>query len=94
MHHRIRCGSVIYSFLLMLVGDIEPWMDESYIYNLFAHTGEVSNVKIIRDKTTNVPAGYGFIYFSSVTVAQKILESYNGQQIPGTNKVFRYFFLF
>lgn len=39
------------------VGDIEQWMDETYVMNLFAHVAEVVNVKLIRDKTTMIPSG-------------------------------------
>jgi RNA recognition motif-containing protein len=73
------------------LGDIESWMDETHLFNLFSHTGEVTQVKIIRDKSTNLPAGYGFVYFTSPSIAAKILETHNGQPISGTNKVYRYF---
>ncbi len=76
------------------VGDIEQWMDEGYLYSLFAHTGHVTHVKIIRDKATNLPSGYGFVYFSSPDMAQRVLETYNGQPIPGTKKTYRYYFSF
>lgn len=39
------------------VGDIEQWMDETYIMSCFSHVGEVVSVKLIRDKTTMVPSG-------------------------------------
>jgi RNA recognition motif-containing protein len=71
------------------IGDIEQWMDENYINSLLAHTGGVVSVKIIRDKVTQIPAGYGFIEFSSHYAASQVLESYNGQPIPGTGRVFR-----
>eukprot|EP00274_Cyanoptyche_gloeocystis_P003408 CAMPEP_0196664862 /NCGR_PEP_ID=MMETSP1086-20130531/58736_1 /TAXON_ID=77921 /ORGANISM="Cyanoptyche gloeocystis , Strain SAG4.97" /LENGTH=84 /DNA_ID=CAMNT_0042001349 /DNA_START=1 /DNA_END=252 /DNA_ORIENTATION=+ len=62
------------------VGDIDHWMDENYLSQLFAHTGEVVNVKIIRDKVTGYPAGYGFVEFSSRYSAQRVLETYNGRE--------------
>lgn len=45
------------------IGDLDSYMDEHFIAGLFAHTGEVVNVKLIRDKTTGAPSGYGFIDF-------------------------------
>ena len=51
------------------VGDIETWMDEAYLANIFASTGTyfphshtknigaVSNVKVIRDKKTGASLG-------------------------------------
>lgn len=71
------------------MGDIDKWMDENFIYSLFAHTGELLSVKIIRDKASGQSSGYGFIYFSSPTAAQYVMDNYNGQPIPATNKVFR-----
>lgn len=71
------------------MGDIDSWMDENFIFSLFAHTGEVVNVKIIRDRQSGQSHGYGFVYFTSPQSAQYVLDSFNGQPIPGTNRVFR-----
>ena len=43
---------------------LESWMDESYIANLFENIG-IASIKIIRDKNTKLPVGYGFIEFNS-----------------------------
>jgi RNA recognition motif-containing protein len=64
-------------------------MDESYIASLFNSTGAVQSVKVIRDKNTGLPAGYGFVEFNSHEVASQVLACYNGVAIPGTNKTFR-----
>eukprot|EP00026_Physarum_polycephalum_P010265 Phypoly_transcript_10422.p1 GENE.Phypoly_transcript_10422~~Phypoly_transcript_10422.p1 ORF type:complete len:417 (+),score=83.18 Phypoly_transcript_10422:35-1252(+) len=71
------------------VGDIEQWMDETYVMNLFSHVGEVVNVKLIRDKNTMIPSGYGFVEFASHATAVKILENYNGTPIPNAGRSFR-----
>jgi RNA recognition motif-containing protein len=71
------------------MGEIETWMDENFLMSLFIHTGECSHVKIIRDKNTGLPAGYAFIHFNSLHAAQKVLENFQGQPIPGTTKHFR-----
>jgi RNA recognition motif-containing protein len=71
------------------MGDLDPWMDESFVFNLFSHTGEATHAKIIRDKQTGAPSGYGFVYFTSQLAAQKVLENFNNQPIPGTTKVFK-----
>ena len=46
-------------------------------------------MKIIRDKQTGLPAGYGFVEFSSHEVAAQVLQTYNGTPIPGTHRQFR-----
>ncbi|KAJ7549447.1 hypothetical protein O6H91_07G053300 [Diphasiastrum complanatum] len=71
------------------VGDLQYWMDESYLHNCFAHTGEVFSVKIIRNKQTGYSEGYGFIEFATHATAEKILQSYQGSQMPQTEQPFR-----
>jgi RNA recognition motif-containing protein len=71
------------------VGDLQYWMDESYLHSCFVHTGEVQSVKIIRNKQTGYSEGYGFIEFVSHAAAEKILQSFNGTQMPNTDQPFR-----
>jgi len=71
------------------IGDLQAWMDESYVYNCFAHTGEALSVKIIRNKLTALPEGYGFIEFTSRAAAERILQTYNGALMPNTEQSFR-----
>lgn len=71
------------------IGDLQYWMDENYVYTCFAHTNEVVSVKLIRNKITGYPEGYGFVEFSSHSTAEKILQTYNGTQMPQTEQPFR-----
>ncbi len=43
--------------------------------------GDVVEIKLIRDKHTGFPAGYGFVEFSSLEIAEKVLETCNGNAI-------------
>ncbi|KAH9548561.1 hypothetical protein CY35_11G093700 [Sphagnum magellanicum] len=70
-------------------GDLQYWMDESYLHGCFVHTGEVQSVKIIRNKQTGYSEGYGFVEFVSHATAEKILQSFNGTQMPNTDQPFR-----
>ncbi|KAK4356530.1 hypothetical protein RND71_025501 [Anisodus tanguticus] len=65
-------------------GDEEGSGDELDTWQFF-----VLSIKVIRNKITGQPEGYGFVEFSSHTVAERILQSYNGAQIPGTELTFR-----
>ncbi|CAN1750746.1 Polyadenylate-binding protein RBP47B', partial [Linum perenne] len=47
------------------------------------------SVKIIRNKLTGQPEGYGFVEFVSHQAAERILQTYNGTQMPGTELTFR-----
>ena len=72
------------------VGDIENWMDEDYLINMFAKTGaQVLQAKIIMDKNTNMPLGYGFVEFTSHEMAAKVLQLLNQSINPATNKPFK-----
>ncbi|XP_042378389.1 polyadenylate-binding protein RBP45-like isoform X1 [Zingiber officinale] len=71
------------------IGDLQYWMDESYIYSCFVHTGEVVSVKLIRNKQTGQSEGYGFIEFVSQMAAERILQTYNGQTMPNSEQAFR-----
>lgn len=42
-------------------------------------------VKLIRDKITGYPAGYGFLEFQTQRGAQNVLETFNGQLIRKIN---------
>lgn len=47
------------------------------------------SIKVIRNKATGLPEGYGFVEFASHSTAERVLQSYNGTQIPGTELSFR-----
>lgn len=71
------------------IGDLQYWMDENYVTNCFYNTGEVVTVKIIRNKQTAQPEGYGFIEFRSRAGAENALQTYNGTLMPNTEQNFR-----
>ncbi|KAH9741274.1 trna selenocysteine 1-associated protein 1-related [Citrus sinensis] len=71
------------------IGDLQYWFDENYLSSCFAHTGEVVSIKIIRNKITGQPEGYGFVEFVSHAAAERVLQTYNGTPMPGTEQNFR-----
>lgn len=50
---------------------------------------QLVSVKVIRNKITGQPEGYGFIEFISHAAAERTLQTYNGTQMPGTELTFR-----
>ena len=50
---------------------------------------EIKNVKLIRDKNTKNPMGYGFLEFENKDQAKEALEQLNGKPMPKSNKVFK-----
>jgi RNA recognition motif-containing protein len=60
------------------IGDIESWMDENYIMELFQGIAQITSVKLIRDKIKGTPVGYGFVEFPNHEVAKKVHVNLNG----------------
>ncbi|KAK8585041.1 hypothetical protein V6N13_138982 [Hibiscus sabdariffa] len=71
------------------VGDLHHWMDENYLHNCFASTGEISSIKVIRNKQTGLSEGYGFVEFFSHATAEKVLQNYGGILMPNMDQPFR-----
>lgn len=71
------------------MGDLAPWMDEAFLYSCFVATGQLASVKVIRNRDTRLPEGFGFVEFTSREAAEYVLKAYNGQAIPNTEQVFR-----
>ncbi|GMH05737.1 hypothetical protein Nepgr_007577 [Nepenthes gracilis] len=71
------------------IGDLQYWMDENYLWGCFAQTGEVVLVKVIRNRQTGQPEGYGFIEFVSHVAAERVLSTYNGAMMPNSEQTFR-----
>ncbi|KAM1720859.1 hypothetical protein TB2_022029 [Malus domestica] len=64
-------------------------MDEAYLHGCFAHTGQVSSIKVICNKQTGPSEGYGFVEFYSREAAEEVLQNYNGTGMPNTEQPFR-----
>ncbi|KFK27100.1 hypothetical protein AALP_AA8G334500 [Arabis alpina] len=71
------------------IGDLQPWMDENYLNSIFAQSGEVQSVKVIRNKQSGQTEGYGFIEFANHAAAERFLQSYNGTPMPSGDQNFR-----
>ncbi|RKP08884.1 hypothetical protein THASP1DRAFT_6773, partial [Thamnocephalis sphaerospora] len=71
------------------MGELEPYMDEAFIKNVWLQLGETVQVKMIRDRYTGNNANYCFVDMGTNEGAANALARYNGTLIPGTDKVFR-----
>jgi hypothetical protein len=47
------------------------------------------SVKLMRDKLSGFPVGYGFLEFGDEGACERVLNLYNGKQIPGTAHTYR-----
>ena len=72
------------------MGDIEPWMDESFIIDSFKDYGfKPKNVKLIIDKRFNKFKNFCFVSFNNLKEANEALFNLNAKKIPKTNMFFK-----
>ncbi|KAK4226836.1 putative RNA-binding protein [Podospora fimiseda] len=70
------------------MGEMEGWMDENFIKNVFSTVANESvQVKVIRDRSSG-NAGYCFVEFATPEAAQKAL-ALNGTPVPNSSRVFK-----
>ncbi|ORZ22162.1 hypothetical protein BCR42DRAFT_458946 [Absidia repens] len=71
------------------MGDLDSWMDEQYLQQLWSSKGENVVVKLIRDKRSGNSLGYAFIGFDSSMSAQRALATVHGTKMPNAQRPFR-----
>lgn len=71
------------------MGELEPWIDENYVRQIWYNLGEQVNVKMIKDKINGSNAGYCFVDFGNHNSASKALALVNGTPMPNTNRPFK-----
>ena len=72
------------------MGDIESWMDESFIIDSFTQFGDKpKKVKLITDKRTNKFRNFCFVTFNKMAEANEALFNLNAKRIPNTNMFFK-----
>lgn len=65
------------------VGNISHSVKEETLKELFEKVGAVVSVKMITDKFTGAPRGFGFVQMKSNEDAQKAIEELNGYELEG-----------
>jgi RNA recognition motif-containing protein len=71
------------------MGDLERWMDESWLKQLWLSYGFMTSVKVIRNRQTGFNSGYCFVDFLSLSEASRALAWLNGHPIPNTVRIFK-----
>ncbi|HEC44058.1 MAG TPA: RNA-binding protein [Bacteroides sp.] len=64
-------------------GNLNYGLSEEDLEKVFSEYGEVTSVKIIRDKYTDQSKGFGFIEMADDAAAQKAIDELNGSDIKG-----------
>jgi RNA recognition motif-containing protein len=69
----------------LYVGNLPFEVGEQDLQELFAAHGEVVSAKVITDRETGRPRGFGFIEMSRAEDAQKAIQSLDGKDFKGRN---------
>lgn len=80
MYQQMPMSSHTQGFCLFIF-NLPPESDESYLYQLFGPYGAVASVKIIRDPSTGLCKGFGFVNMMKLEDAHSAINSLNGAQI-------------
>jgi len=74
------------------IGGLEPYMDEAFLQNAMNMMGEsgVVSIKVMTNKFTGEPAGYGFVNFDSDQTAIIAMHRLGGKIIPNSNPPVRF----
>jgi len=64
----------------LIVNYIPDTVNETVLYNLFVHYGEIESVRIMRDQQGN-PKGYGFVKYTDSDPAIEAIQMLNGLEI-------------
>ena len=69
------------------VGNLSPEVSEDDLREVFETHGQVSSVKVIKDRFTGEPRGFGFIEMPEQEEAKAAMENLNGSELKGKSIV-------
>lgn len=67
----------------LFVGNLSFKLTEEDLIEMFSSHGEVMQVRIILDRETGRPRGFGFVTMANEADANKAIKALNGQSIEG-----------
>lgn len=67
----------------LYVGDLDPTVTDSQLYDLFIQLGSVVSVRVCRDLSTRRSLGYGYVNYSSPQEAARALDVLNFTPLNG-----------
>jgi len=65
------------------VGNLPYSATEGDIGNFFSSVGQVTNVRVVYDRESNRPKGFGFCEFADENAAQQAVDTLNGANFNG-----------
>jgi RNA recognition motif-containing protein len=67
----------------LYVGNLPHQMSEEELNVLFSEAGHVASAKIINDRQTGQPRGFGFVEMETKLEGQKAISILNGRSVDG-----------
>jgi RNA recognition motif-containing protein len=67
----------------LYVGNLPHQMTEEQLSTLFSEAGHVASAKIINDRQTGQPRGFGFVEMETKLEGQKAISMINGRSVDG-----------
>ncbi|MDD2870709.1 MAG: RNA-binding protein [Candidatus Gracilibacteria bacterium] len=67
----------------LFIGGLSWGLDWQEVKDVFKEYGEVTFVKVIKDRDTGRSKGFGFVEFSTVEDAVKAKEAMDGAEVDG-----------
>lgn len=67
------------------IGNLSFSTTEETLKSLFAEFGEVESVKVIKDRYSGRPKGFGFIEMPNNSEADQAIKAINGNRIDGNH---------
>jgi RNA recognition motif-containing protein len=67
----------------LYVGNLSYEMTEEQLKELFSEAGNVASAKIITDRQTGQPRGFGFVEMDTKAEGQKAISMLNGRNVDG-----------
>ena len=67
------------------IGNLSFNTTEDTLKTLFAEFGDIESIKVIKDRFSGRPKGFGFIEMPSNSEADQAIKALNGNRIDGNN---------
>jgi len=69
----------------VFVGNIPYEATEDTLYQIFGEVGQVKGLRLVTDKETGKPKGYGFVEYADQSTAQSAIRNLSGREVHGRN---------
>ncbi|XP_019704821.1 splicing factor-like protein 1 [Elaeis guineensis] len=67
----------------LYIGYLPPTLDDDGLIRLFSSFGDIVMAKVIKDRTTGLSKGYGFVKYADVSMANAAIAAMNGYHLEG-----------